>query len=443
MSCSANQCARIALELGQELGRVAAQQRERRLRRLAHDVAELAGDRQLAVAGHRRRLDEQDLAADRGPGEPGRDAGAAGPAPRLREVRAGGRAARGRASPRPSVRPVEPPSAIRRASLRQTVPIWRSRLRTPASRVYSSMIARSAASVNAAWRRLQPVLADLPRDQVAAGDVELLVDRVAGELDHLHPVAQRRRDRVEHVRGGDEDDLGEVEVEVEVVVAEGVVLGRVEDLEHRAGRIAAEVGAHLVDLVDHEDGVAGAGVAERADDRARHRADVGAAVAADLRLVADAADRDPLEAAPERAGDRAPEAGLADAGRADEAEDRAARLGPQLADRQVLEDPVLDLLEVVVVGVEDLAGVLDVEVVVGALVPRQVEQPVEVGPDHAVLGGGRRQPLEPRRARGRPPCGPARAAPAASTRSRSSLISACCSSPSPSSAWIARSCSRR
>ena len=32
---------------------------------------------------------------------------------------------------------------------------------------------------------------------------------------------------------------------------------------------------------------------------------------------------------------------------------------------------------------------------VGALVPGQVEQPVEVGADHAVLGGGRGQPLEP------------------------------------------------
>ncbi len=38
------------------------------------------------------------------------------------------------------------PSARSRASLRQTVPIWRSRPRTPASRVYSSMIAFSAGS---------------------------------------------------------------------------------------------------------------------------------------------------------------------------------------------------------------------------------------------------------------------------------------------------------
>ena len=193
------------------------------------------------------------------------------------------------------VRPVEPPSAIRRASFRQTVPIWRSRLRTPASRVYSSMTARRAGSENAAWLAFSP----FPRPaghQVTARDVDLLVDRVAGELDHLHPVVEWRRDRVEDVGGGDEHDVGEIEVEIEVVIAERVVLGRIEDLEHRAGGVAAEVGAHLVDLVDHEDRVAGAGVAERADDRPRHRADVGATVAADLGLVADASDRDPLEA---------------------------------------------------------------------------------------------------------------------------------------------------
>ena len=40
--------------------------------------------------------------------------------------------------------------------------------------------------------------------------------------------------------------------DVEVVVAEGRVLLRVEHLEHRRRRVAAVVGAHLVDLVDHE-----------------------------------------------------------------------------------------------------------------------------------------------------------------------------------------------
>ena len=70
------------------------------------------------------------------------------------------------------------------------------------------------------------------------------------------------------------------------------------------------------------------------------------------------------------------------------------RLRVQLADGQVLEDPVLDVLEVVVVCVQDLLRVLDVEVVLGLHRPGQVDQPLEVAADDAVLGRGRRKLLQ-------------------------------------------------
>jgi hypothetical protein len=117
-------------------------------------------------------------------------------------------------------------------------------------------------------------------------------------------------------------------------------------------------------------------------------------VAADLGLVSYAADRDSLELAAKGLRDRAAEAGLSDPRRADEAEDRPRRFGVQLADGEVLEDPVLDLLQVVVVGVQHLSGVGDVQVVLGLLRPRQVDEPLEIGADHAVLGGDWRQLLQ-------------------------------------------------
>ena len=79
---------------------------------------------------------------------------------------------------------------------------------------------------------------------------------------------------------------------------------RIEDLEHRARRVAAPVRAHFVDLVDHEHGVARLGVAERADDGSGHGSDVRAPVAAELRLVADAPYGDADELASERLRDR-------------------------------------------------------------------------------------------------------------------------------------------
>ena len=210
-------------------------------------------------------------------------------------------------------------------------------------------------------------------------------------------------DRVGDVRGRDEHDLGQVELDVEVVVAERVVLRRVEHLEQRGRRVAAPVGADLVDLVEQDHRVHRPRVAQGADEPARQRADVGAAVAADLRLVAHAAERHADELAVQRAGDRLADRRLAGAGRPDQRQDRAralvlgdAALLAELADGQVLDDAVLDVLEPGVVGVEHLARVDGVEPLLGALRPRHGEEPVEVGADHRRLRALVAHPLEPR-----------------------------------------------
>ena len=69
-----------------------------------------------------------------------------------------------------------------------------------------------------------------------------------------------------------------------------------------------------------------------------------------------------------------------------EAEDRALHVLLELAHGQVFEDALLDLLEVVVVGVEDLARPAQVEPVAAGLAPGQDRQPVEIGADDRVLG---------------------------------------------------------
>jgi hypothetical protein len=114
--------------------------------------------------------------------------------------------------------------------------------------------------------------------------------RVAGDLEDLHAVAERRRDGVGDVRRRDEHHVREVVRDLEVVIGEGVVLLGVEDLEQRRRRIAAEVVPDLVDLVEHEHGVGRARLLHALDDLARERADVGAAVTADGGLVVHAAE---------------------------------------------------------------------------------------------------------------------------------------------------------
>src|SRR6185295_16691535 len=112
-------------------------------------------------------------------------------------------------------------------------------------------------------------------------------------------------------------------------------------------------------------------------DLARHRADVRAAVPADLRLVAHAAERHAHELAVGRLRDRLAERGLADAGRADEAQDRALQAVDALLDREVLDDAFLDLLEAVVVGVEDLDRVREILVDLALLAPGQPDERVD------------------------------------------------------------------
>ncbi len=101
-------------------------------------------------------------------------------------------------------------------------------------------------------------------------------------------------------------------------------------------------------------------------------------MAADLGLVAHAAERHPDELAVRRTRNRLPERGLADARRADQAQDRRLQLVDALLHGQVLENAVLDLLEPVVVVVQHLLGVAQVVVDPAALLPRQADQRVEI-----------------------------------------------------------------
>ena len=82
----------------------------------------------------------------------------------------------------------------------------------------------------------QAGLLQLPREQIALGDLDLLLLAVAGQPQNLHAVQQRPRDRVERVRRRDEEHLRQIERQIEIVVAERVVLRRVEDLQQGRGR---------------------------------------------------------------------------------------------------------------------------------------------------------------------------------------------------------------
>ena len=198
------------------------------------------------------------------------------------------------------------------------------------------------------------------------------------QAQHFHAVLQGGRNGVNHVRGGDEEDLGQVVLDVEVVVDEHEVLFRIEHFEQRRRGIAAEVHRHLVDFVEHEDRVLGAGLFHHLNDLAGQGADVGAAMAADFRFIAHAAQRHADELAAGRLGDRHAERSLAHAGRSDEAENRAFGIFHQLADGEKFEDALLDFLQAIMIFVQSFLGPRDVADFLRPLLPRHRQQPVEI-----------------------------------------------------------------
>src|SRR5205823_3670768 len=111
---------------------------------------------------------------------------------------------------------------------------------------------------------------------------------------------------------------------------------------------------------EHHHGIARSGLADRLDDVARQRADIGAPVPSDLGFVVHAAEAEADELTAGRPRDALPERGLTHARRPDEAEDRALAVGIELAHREIFEDAPLDLGKPVMILVQDAARFGDV-----------------------------------------------------------------------------------
>ena len=209
------------------------------------------------------------------------------------------------------------------------------------------------------------------------GDLQLLVLRIARNSNDLHPVHERRRN-VERVSRGHEHHARQIIVDLQIVIIEGRVLLRIEHLEQRRRRIATKIHAHLVDLVEQEERIGSLGLAHRLDDLARHRADIGAAMAADLRLVAHAAERHADEFPARRPRDRLAERGLADARRSHQTQNRPGQLVGALLDGEVFDNAFLDFVETEMIGVQDRLGGRKILLDLRALLPRDREQPIEI-----------------------------------------------------------------
>ncbi len=118
-------------------------------------------------------------------------------------------------------------------------------------------------------------------------------------------------------------------------------------------------------------------------------------MAPDIRFVPDAPQGHPHVLAAHGLGDGPGDGGLAHPGGTHQAEDLALDLGGEFPHRQGFQHPLLHLLEAVVLPVQQPPGLVDVDLVPGIDVPGQVQDGVQVDPEHRAFLGTAGHPAQP------------------------------------------------
>src|SRR5436190_4752937 len=243
--------------------------------------------------------------------------------------------------------------------------------------------------------RLESVFLQLPLYEISLGYFDFLALGVTGYGNHFNPIAQRFGHALDVVRRADEDYLCQIKRHVEVTIDKRVVLPRIEHFEQRAGRVAAKIRADLVDFIKHENRVPRTCAPQFLNDSARHRANIRAAMTADFRFIAHSAETDPHKFATQRIGNRLAKAGFPHTRRPEKTEDRAVSSWIKFAHSQIFDQPFLYFFQIVMVAIEDLLGLIEIEVVFAQLIPRKIGNDLDVTDNHREFRTGRWNEIEP------------------------------------------------
>src|SRR5215831_9258691 len=108
---------------------------------------------------------------------------------------------------------------------------------------------------------------------------------------------------------------------------------------------------------------------------------------ADLRLVMHTAETKTRKRPARRARDALAERRLAHAGRADEAENRPLADGVEFANREVFENALLYLVQIVMIFVQNASCFRNINPFLAQLRPWQLSEPVEISAGHRIFGG--------------------------------------------------------
>ena len=221
--------------------------------------------------------------------------------------------------------------------------------------------------------------------QVPLGNLQLFLVGIAGQLNDFHPVQQRPGNGVQGVGGSDEQNVGQIEGHLQEVIPEGGVLLSIQHLQQRGGRVAPLIVAQLINFIQQQQRIATPRLSDCRDNPAGHSPHIGLAVTPDLRLIVDAAQRDPGHIPVDCFSHTGSNGGLAHARRPYQTENLSLQLRCQLLDGQKFQNPGLDLFQAEVVSVQGLAGGSHVYPLLGLFAPGQLQYSVQVIAEHGGL----------------------------------------------------------
>ena len=205
--------------------------------------------------------------------------------------------------------------------------------------------------------------------------------RVARQTNHFHPIKQRTR-HVERVGGGDEHHVRQIIIHFQIVIVEVFILLGIQHLKQCCRRVATEIVAHFIDLIEQEKRITGFRFFHALNQLAGHRPDIGTTVATNFRFITHAAERNFNIVAASRLRDGTCQRGFTNAGRANEAQNWAFNGFRARLHRQIFQNALFHFLKARMVVVEHFFSHIQIAFHFAVFFPRNRRDPVEVVTNH-------------------------------------------------------------
>ncbi len=160
------------------------------------------------------------------------------------------------------------------------------------------------------------------------------------------------------------------------MIGKGGVLLRVQHFEQGRGRITPKIITELVYLIKQKNRIIGPCLFQALNNTARQGSDIGTAMAANLSLIAHTAKGNTDKLSVHGPGYGLTKRGLTHTGRAGKTENRSMNIWFKLAHGQEFKNPLLDLVQSVMILIQVFLSLVQIQGISGRIGPGQVKNPV-------------------------------------------------------------------